>query len=167
LLARGLASLRLRRVLASRHRADPYDVVYQFNSIETLSLPAVVRRSVPLVIHPEIHARGELRFLIKERSLALRSQPAYVLAVAICVTWLRSLVQRVLIRRAQLLVCISAVFREELVHDYGVPRERIVVVPNPVRLSRFEGIDLTRGVQQPPSILVLGRIAVRKGIEEV
>lgn len=167
LLARGLASLRLRREVARRHRADPYDVVYQFNSIETLSLPAAVRRSVPLVIHPEIHARGELRFLIKERRLALRSQPAYVLAVAICVTWLRSLVQRQLIRRTQLLVCISAVFREELVRDYGVPRERTVVVPNPVRLSRFERIDMSRGVQRPPSILVLGRIAVRKGVEEV
>lgn len=167
LFARGLASVRLRRVLARRHREDPYDVVYQFNSIETLSLPASVRRSVPLVIHPEVHMRGELRALIRERRLALKSQPAYVLAVAICVTWVRSVVQQVLIRRAALLVCISAVFRDHLIRDYRVRPERTVVIPNPVRLSRFENIDLDRGLQQPPAILVLGRIAVRKGIEEV
>ena len=67
LLARGFASLRLRREVARLHRQDPFDVVYQFSNIETLSLPASVRRSVPLVIHPETHAQGELRFLISER----------------------------------------------------------------------------------------------------
>jgi glycosyltransferase involved in cell wall biosynthesis len=167
LLARGLASLRLRREVARRHREDPYDVVYQFNNIETLSLPASVRRSVPLVIHPEVHMRGELRFLIRERRLALRSQPAYELVVAVVVTWLRSLVQHTLIRRAQLLVCISSVFRDHLVRDYGVAPERTVVVPNPVRLSRFEDVDLDRDMQRPPAILVLSRVAVRKGVEEV
>ena len=47
LLARGFASLRLRREVARRHRRDPFDVVYQFSSIETLSLPASVRRAGP------------------------------------------------------------------------------------------------------------------------
>ena len=42
------------------------------------------------------------------------------------------------IRRARLLVCISSVFRDHLVRDYRFPRERTVVVPNPVRLERFE-----------------------------
>ena len=167
LLARGLASVRLRREVARRHRGDPFDVVYQFSSIETLSLPASVRRSVPLVIHPETHAEGELRFLISERHLALRSQPAYTLAAAIAVMWLRSVVQRVLIRRASLLVCISAVFRDHLVRDFRFPVQNTVVVPNPVRLSRFEDVDLQRGPQRPPVILVLGRVAVRKGVESV
>ncbi len=167
LLARGVASLRLRREVARRHRADPYDVVYQFNNIETLSLPASVRRSVPLVIHPEVHMQGELRFLIRERRLALRSQPAYELVVAVLVTWVRSLVQRALIRRARLLVCISSVFRDHLVRDYGVRPERTVVVPNPVRLSRFDDVDLDRGLERPPAILVLSRVAVRKGVQEV
>jgi glycosyltransferase involved in cell wall biosynthesis len=167
LLARGVASLRLRREVARRHHADPYDVIYQFNNIETLSLPGSVRRSVPLVIHPEVHMQGELRFLIRERRLALQSQPAYELAVAVLVTWVRSLVQRALIRRAQLLVCISSVFRDHLVRDYGVRPELTVVVPNPVRLSRFDDVDLDRHLQRPPAILVLSRVAVRKGVQEV
>ena len=119
--------------------ARPFDVVYQFTSIETLSLPESVRRQVPLVIHPETHARGELRFLISERRLALRTQRAYTLAMAIAVMWLRSLVQRVLVRRASLLVCISAVFRDHLVSDFQFPAENTVVVPNPVRLEPLPG----------------------------
>jgi glycosyltransferase involved in cell wall biosynthesis len=167
LLARGFASLRLRREVASLHREDAFDVVYQFSNIETLSLPASVRRSVPLVIHPETHAQGELRYLISERDLALRAQPAYTLAIAVAVMWLRAVVQRVLVRRASLLVCISAVFRDHLVRDFGFPVANTVVVPNPVRLSRFRDVDLQRGPQRPPVILVLGRVAVRKGVETV
>jgi glycosyltransferase involved in cell wall biosynthesis len=167
LFARGLASLRLRREVARRHSQDPYDVIYQFSSIETLGLPAHVRREVPLVIHPETHAPGELRFLISERSLALRCQPAYTFAVAVAVMALRSVVQRVWIRRASLLICISGVFRDHLVHDFGFPADRTVVVPNPVRLSRFADVDLQRGAATPPRVLVLGRIAARKGVEDV
>jgi glycosyltransferase involved in cell wall biosynthesis len=167
LAARALVSLRLRREVTRRHRADPYDLVFQFNNIEALSLPASVRRQVPLVIDAGVHMRGELRFLIKEWRLALRTQPAYVLAVAIVVTWVRALVQRALIGRAELVICISAGLRDQLVSDYRVRPERTVVVPNPVRVSRFAQADLERAPQRPPAILVLGRVAVRKGIEDV
>ncbi|HTY95988.1 MAG TPA: glycosyltransferase family 4 protein [Solirubrobacteraceae bacterium] len=167
LVARGLASLRLRREVARRHRADPFDVVYQFGFIETLALPASVRREVPLVIHPEVHMTGELRSMIAERELALRSDRAHTLVIAGSVMWLRSLVQRLSIRRANVVVCISRVFRQYLIDDYGVRPERTVVVPNPVRLRRFADLDLTRPLGDPPAILVLGRIAVRKGLEDV
>ncbi len=167
LIARGFASVRLRRQVMRSHRAQPYDVIYQFSSIESLAAPASLSRSVPLVIHPETHSRGELSAMISERRLALRCQPAYTLVVAVAVMSLRSLVQRVSIRRARLLVCISSVFRDHLVRDYGFPLERTVVVPNPVQLGRFAEADLAREIGAPPTILVLGRIAVRKGVEDV
>ena len=167
LLSRGFASVRLRRQVARRHREDPYDVVYQFSNIESLAVPASLAHSVPLVIHPETHIMGELRFMISERRLALRCQPAYTLLIAVAVMSVRSLVQRLSIRRARLLVCISGVFRDHLVRDYGFPLERTVVVPNPVQLGRFDEADLTREIGAPPTILVLGRIAVRKGVEDV
>ncbi len=165
LLARGLGSLALRREVARRHRIEPYDVLYQFSNIETLAVPAGVIDEVPLVIHPETHAAGELRFLIAERRLGLRCQPAHTLAVAVAVMSLRALVQRVRIRRARLLVCISGVFRDHLVRDYRFPRNDTVVIPNPVRLERFPVLEKQPG--DPPTVLVLGRIAVRKGIEDV
>jgi glycosyltransferase involved in cell wall biosynthesis len=165
LLVRGLASVRLRRQVAARHRDDPYDVIYQFSSIESLAVPRRLRRSIPLVIHPETHVMGELRFLISERSLARRCQPAYTLVMAALVMSARSVIQRMRVRHADLLVCISSVFRDHLVADYGFPVERTVVIPNPVRLERFTKSHSELG--EPPTVLVLGRVSVRKGIEHV
>lgn len=166
-LSRALSSLRLRREVAYRHAQDPYDVIYQFSNIETLSMPASLRNEVPLVIHPETHIAGELRYLIAERRLGLRCQPAHTLAIAAATMSMRALVQRVRVRRAALLVCISSVFRDHLIHDYGYPLEQTVVVPNPVRLERFVDVDTDRPLAHPPLVLVLGRIAVRKGVEDV
>ena len=165
LIARGFASLRLRREIARRHAQRPYDIIYSFSNIETPAVPARVARSVPLVIHPETHSAGELRFLIGERRLALRCQPRYMLVVAVAVMLSRTLIQRVRIRRASLLVCISSVFRDHLVADYRFPVENTVVVANPVRLERFA--DIERRPRETPTVLVLGRIAVRKGVEDV
>lgn len=165
LLARGLASLRLRREIAARHAREPYDLVYQFSNIENLAVPPRLARTIPLVIHPETHVAGELRWLLAERRLALRCQPRHTFAIVVAIMFVRSLLQRVRIRRARLLVCISGVFRDHLVHDYRFPAKRTVVVPNPVRLERFPRTDRAPG--HPPTVLVLGRIAVRKGVDDV
>ena len=165
LLARSFGSLRLRGELAARHERDPYDLVYQFANVENLALPAKLRRTVPLVMHPETHSAGELRFLIAERRLSFRCQPLYTFALAVLVLALRSRIQRQKIRNARLLVCISSVFRDHMARDYGYPLQRTVVVPNPVRLERFA--PQQRAVGEPPVILVLGRVAARKGVENV
>jgi glycosyltransferase involved in cell wall biosynthesis len=167
LLARGLASLRLRREIARRHESDPYDLIYQFSNIESLAVPARMARTVPLVLHPETHIAGELRCLWAERRLALRCQPRSALLTVAAIMSARMLVQRVRIRRANLLVCISSVFRDHLVRDYRFPLSATVVVANPVRLERFAEVDLERPLGDPPTVLVLGRIAVRKGVEDV
>jgi glycosyltransferase involved in cell wall biosynthesis len=167
LFNRALGSLRLRRGLARQHALKPYDVIYQFSSIEALAMPSSLRQTVPLVIHPETHIAGELHFLLAERRLALRSQPAYVTALAACMMALRVLVQRRRIRTASLLVCISGVFRDHLLRDYRFPLEDTVVIPNPVRLERFTGFSVDRDIGHPPTVLVLGRVAARKGIEDV
>lgn len=165
LIARSLASLALRREVARRHREEPYDLIYQFSTIEAAAVPARVAREAPLVIHPETHAAGELRFLISERRLSFRCQPRLTFLIATTVMGLRALVQKSKIRRARLLVCISSVFRDHLVEDYGFPRERTVVIPNPVRIARF---PVPEGrLERAPTVLALGRIAVRKGVEDV
>jgi glycosyltransferase involved in cell wall biosynthesis len=165
MVSRSVASLRLRREIARRHRRRPYDVIYQFSSIETPGVPTRLARSVPLVIHPETHAAGELRWLISERRLSFASQPPYMLPMAVAMFVVRSIVQRRSIRRARLVVCISSVFRDHLVRDYGLPAERTVVVPNPMRAERFAVSDRTVG--RPARVLVLGRISTRKGIDDV
>ena len=167
LWARSVSSIRLRRGVAREHSRKPYDVILQFSSMEALGMPASLRGSVPLVIHPSTHAAGELRFLISERRLALRCQPAHNLVLAVAVTLFRTIVQRRRVRRASLLVCISRRFRDHVVRDYRFPVERTAVIPNPIRLERFAAGDDRREVGQPPTVLVLGRISARKGIEDV
>lgn len=165
LLVRAAASVVVRRQIATHHRRDPYDLVYQFSSIESLGTSRRFARLVPLVIHPETHSAGELRSLISERKLARRcdSTPRLVLIAAVLL--LRALVQRVYARRARLLICISAAFRDHLVRDYGIEQRRTVVVPNPVRLDRFDPAH--RDLAERPVVLALGRVAVRKGIQDV
>ncbi len=165
MVSRMVASLRLRRELARRHELRPYDLVYQFSSIETPALPGKLARSVPLVIHPETHIAGELRWLLAERRLCLRCQPAPVFAAVAVMLFARSLAQRRSIRRASLVICISSVFRDHIVSDYSFPRERTFVAPNPMRAARFAVSK--RQVGNPARLLVLGRISTRKGIEDV
>lgn len=165
MISRGLGSVRLRREITRRHAREPYDVIYQFSNIETLAMPPKLRRAVPLVIHPETHIAGELRSLLAERRLMMRCQPPYMFPTLVTLMSVRAVAQRIRIRRASLLVCISRVFRDHMVHDYGFPVEATVIVPNPVRLGRFADLVMKPG--QPPTVLVLGRIAARKGLEDV
>src|SRR5262249_16430383 len=165
MVARMVASLRLGRGMTRRHRQEPDDVGSQFSNIETPGLSRTVARSVPLVIHPETHIAGELRWLIRERRLFLRCHPKRTFALVAAIMSLRSLVQRRSIRRASLLICISSVFRDHLVADYGLPLDRTPVVPNPMRAERFSLADRARA--SPPTVLALGRISTRKGIEDV
>ena len=165
LAVRAVASLRQRREVMRRHREDPYDLFYQFSNVENLSIPRRLRRSVPLVAHPGQSSADALRFLIRERRLSFQGRPAYAFAIACVVLWSRMRVQRRQIRRASLVICISQIFREHLMRDYGLAEHAGVVVPNPVRLDRFENV--VRPLGDPPTVIVLGRIATGKGIEDV
>jgi glycosyltransferase involved in cell wall biosynthesis len=165
MVARGLASVRLRGLVQERHELDPYDVIYQFSSIESPAVPPRLTRIVPLVIHPETHAAGELRSMLAERRLALRCGSPWRFAAIVSIMAVRTATQALRIRRAALLVCISGVFRDHMVRDYRFPAERTVVVPNPVRLARFEVTGPAIG--ERPTVLVLGRIAARKGLDDV
>lgn len=165
MVARGLAMLRQRRQILEHHRRDPFDIVYQFQSIESLQVPLALTREVPFVIHPETHAAGELRALIAERELGLRCQPASRLVTIGAIMLGRAALQRLQIRRARLVLCISTVFRDHLVRDYGIRPENTRVIANPVRIARFT--PSTRPPADPARVLVLGRVAARKGVDDV
>lgn len=165
LLSRALASIRLRQEIVRRHQNQPYDLIYQNQTIESLGVPASLLRSVPLAIRPDSHMAGELRWQLRERRLAFRCQPPYIFVVVAAIMSFRALVQAVKIRRASLLIAISSVFRDHIVHDYRFPLEKTVVITNPVRLSRFA--NPPRAVGSPPVVLVPIRVSVRKGLEDV
>lgn len=165
LLARAVGSLRLRREIVRRHEQRPYDLVYQNQQIESLGAPTSLTRKIPLAIRPDSHQAGELRWLLRERRLAFRCQPAYNFFVVAAIMAFRTIVQATRIRRVDLLIAISTVFRDHIVHDYRFPVEKTTVITNPVRLERFE--SSSRELAAPPVVLVPTRLSLRKGLEDI
>ncbi|HEY2216680.1 MAG TPA: glycosyltransferase family 4 protein, partial [Solirubrobacteraceae bacterium] len=165
LIARAVGSVRLRREIVKRHQRHPYDLVFQNQTIESLGVPASITRSIPLVIRPDTHQAGELRWLIAERRLAFSCQPRRVFFLVAAIMALRSLAQAVQIRRASLVICISSVFRDHITRDYRFPVAKTAVIANPVRLDRFTRSE--RPLGRPPTVLVPTRLSLRKGLEDV
>jgi glycosyltransferase involved in cell wall biosynthesis len=161
---RMVAIRRLRKELARRHREDPYDLIYQGGTMSPCVPPSLLGR-VPLVSHPQTHFAGELKFLVAERHLAFRCQPFYIFAVAAAARWVQTIFQRRGIRRANLLIGISSVLRDQIVADYDFPFERTVVIPSAIDMERFEPTD--RELPATPTVIVVSRVIARKGIEDV
>jgi glycosyltransferase involved in cell wall biosynthesis len=164
-LAGTVASLRLRSEVLRRHREEPYDVLYQFSNVENRAVPRRLRATVALVVHPGQSSADALRFLLRERRLHLRTRSPFAFPIAVAALVYRAQAQRRQLRGATLVLCISEVFREHLIRDYGLSRERTAVVANPVRVDRFEAGENPPG--DPPTVIVLGRVATGKGLESV
>ena len=164
--ARAVAQARLTRTVVRRHASRPYDAVYQFSQPELFALRAVRQRLPPIIVHPETHAAGELRWHRYESALARRCERRAKHYGARALLAARARVQRSDMQLARLVVAPSERFREHLVADYGIARARTAVVPNPIDTGRFAP-DETPGDARPLVILYVSRMSVRKGVEQV
>lgn len=161
---RALGMRQLGRALAADHRVQPYDVVYQFSAIEMLGFRRHLATLPPVVLQPETHAAGELRWLRRESHIARRCAPLGRRVLVRGAQAFRVLVQRRDVLKASRIICISGRFRDHLISDYGVDKSRTVVVPNPIRLDQFVPNPAPRPAG-PLRIVVVGRVAVRKGVD--
>jgi glycosyltransferase involved in cell wall biosynthesis len=159
----------LRRIGASvtaSHLARPFDAVYQFSMPELFALYGRRGRLPPVVVHPEVHATGELRWHARERALAAGSESEARYVAVHAMLGARSAVQRADISRADAVIAPARRFAELLCDDCAVAPERIRVVPNPVDETTFRpagGPDRAA----PRRLLFVSRIAVRKGVEAI
>jgi glycosyltransferase involved in cell wall biosynthesis len=65
-------------------------------------------------------------------------------------------------------LALSGAFRRDLVADYGVDDARVAVVPNCIDLDRFTPtLDGEAASGTPARVLSVGRLTVRKGLEDV
>ena len=161
-----LGRRRLLKLLVKHHELAPYDAVYQFSTIEVFGRRKDRGRLPPMVLQPEVHAAGELRWMRKERQLSRRCEgwvrPQLVMG------WLRfrRSRQRRDIRQAAVVLAISKAFGRHLIEDYGVEPKRIRIAPNPIDLEGFH--PSPRPVSsdaRPLKIAMVGRLSVRKGLE--
>ncbi len=156
---------RLGRALRRRHRQAPFDLVYQFSTLEVVAPLFAGRGLPPIVIHPEVHAAGELRWLWRERALARRCEPRWKTILAGLLLAARSAAQFVLSRKAEAFIVPSRRFAELLASDYRLDPQRCFVAPNPIDTERFvpaHGDDRPTG---PLHVTMVSRVAVRKGID--
>jgi glycosyltransferase involved in cell wall biosynthesis len=165
--ARAAGQVRLARLIAERHRTRRYDFVYQFSQIELFAVRALRRQLPPIVLHPETHAQGELAGLRNEHALARRFEAPWRLAAVRGLMIARAGIQRSDIRHADRVIAISDRFGRHLVDDYGISRDRVAVVPNPIEVDRFASSANGRGAGRPQRLLFVSRLSVRKGVEMI
>lgn len=157
----------LARSVAARHAAAPYDVVYQFSRNELGQFAGLLGALPPIVVHPSTHAAGELRWYRREAPLARRIEPRGRRLLVETVLRMRASIQRRDLARVDRILAISHRFAAHLAADYGVPEERIGIVPNPIDLDRFSPRPRPHSgpAAAPLKLLFVSRIAVRKGVE--
>jgi glycosyltransferase involved in cell wall biosynthesis len=163
---RGAATRTMARQIVAEHRARPYDVLYRFSTIELLGFRRHLAHLPPLVVHPEVHAAGELRWTKAERDLMQQCHSIPQRATMRWVHTVRSHRQRRDLRHATKVVAPSRRFAQLLAADYRLPADRFTVVPNPVDLDRFRPPARSAG-GGPVRVTYVGRAAVRKGIDLV
>lgn len=172
-----------RRVLAV-HRLRPYDVVHRFSTIELFGLRDHLLELPPVVLHPEVHAAGELAGLRRERQRGEHAEPLVRRTAVELLQSVRVRRQEDDLRAVAAVIAPSAAFARHLVADHGLPADRITVVPNPIDLDRFRpaghgvepgtepadhGVEPADGSRPATArrALFVGRISVRKGIADL
>ena len=98
---------RLVNLLVEQHALVPYDAVYHFSTIEVFGRRKDRKRLPPIVLHPSVHAAGELRWLRKERHLSLRCEGWARPQLVIGWFWFRCRRQRKDIRRAVVVLAVE------------------------------------------------------------
>jgi hypothetical protein len=71
--AKRVAQWALARQIPRGHSRRPYDLLHQFSQIEPFGIRGL-RASPPVVVHPSLHAAGEMVCHRKENALAARSE---------------------------------------------------------------------------------------------
>ncbi|MEI7459609.1 MAG: glycosyltransferase family 4 protein [Pirellula sp.] len=157
--------------LLAEHRRDPFDVVVQFSQIELFELRKHINKLPPLLLFPCVHAAGELRWHRKECQMALRSESRlrHYLVRANLVQ--RAFLQKKCCQSVHGVIGMSKRFNELIEVDYGVKSKNQAVLYQPVEIANSERvIDDKNNATSPAdkiSLLFVGRISVRKGLEMI
>ena len=162
-----LGRRRLVNLLVEQHKLAPYDAMYQFSTIEVFGRRRDRQKLPTMVLHPSVHAAGELQWMRNERELSRRCEGW--LRPRLVMGWLlfRSRRQRRDIGRAAVVLALSDAFGRHLAEDYGIDPTRIRIAPNPIDLESFRPRPQDLPTEGSLRVAVVGRISVRKGLELV
>lgn len=160
--------IKLAKKLYSNHLHVPYDLVYQFSHIELSALKRYKNKLPKIIIHPSVHAAGELKWHRKESKIS--GEKIGLKVGTRLLLYIRSKVQKRDIKAADYVFGISRSFIEEMMNDYHVDENKFYLVPNPINTKEFIPITSIRELHEKENklkILFVSRIAVRKGVEMI
>jgi glycosyltransferase involved in cell wall biosynthesis len=158
--------------LLAEHRRDPFDVIVQFSQIELFELRKHLSKLPPLLLFPCVHAAGELRWHRKECRMALRSESRLRHYVVRANLIQRAFLQKKCCQSVHGVIGMSKRFNQLIEADYGVKSKNQAVLYQPVEIANSERVsDDNNNATSPEdgkiSLLFVGRISVRKGLEMI
>jgi glycosyltransferase involved in cell wall biosynthesis len=162
--------MKLAQLLVKNHKRKPYDLVYQFSHIEMHALKKYKRRLPPIVLHPSVHAAGELQWHRKEEHLSRLSESWAARRAVRLLLLIRSHVQKKHIQAADYIISKSRNFAAEMARDYGLKPEKVpCIIRNPIDTETFkpDSAGMAKRPDGPVTFLFVSRIAVRKGTEMI
>ncbi len=159
----------LSAILDQRHHLNPFDVIYQFGHVEVFGVPGrLLRSGVPLVIHPEVHVAGELRWWKREQSWAKPLESWQNRMMARLVMSFRALRQKHDIKKSSLIISPGKCFRDDIISDCEVAPETVIVIANSINFNVYRPLETPdRKSSRKLKILYISRLSVRKGLEMV
>jgi glycosyltransferase involved in cell wall biosynthesis len=149
----------LRRSLSHQLAQDHYPLMVSHFSLYTLPILDQIARK-PLVVH--FHGPWALEGGVERRSGAMVKMQ------------MQLILERLVYRRADQLIVLSKAFAEILQRQYGVPADRIHVIPGGVDGDRFEpGVSRQEArrmlgwADDRPILVTVRRLAARMGLENL
>ena len=169
MIARTQAHGNLCDMILERHRAKPYDCIFQISQCELFKIARLLNELPPIVVFPFVHAAGELRWHRREIAYARLSEPLIMHFAVRLMLRFRSKVQRFQMQKPAMIMGLSKRFNDLLRHDYGIPPERLKVLYHPIRTACSD-VQEAPDADIPPSpmkLLFVSRISVRKGFDQI
>jgi glycosyltransferase involved in cell wall biosynthesis len=168
LIARATTQARLSARLIRNHRRRHYDCIFQFSQTELLVLGVVTRLLPPIVVQPSTTAAGELEWHRRESRYARRHEKLVPHYTARAFLTLRATVQRRQLRKVRYVVGASEAFLASIREHYGLPPDRLRLLPHPIDIDHYAGIQRPGHADGHPIVLLFAsRLSARKGLEMV
>jgi glycosyltransferase involved in cell wall biosynthesis len=148
--------LRLRRLLAAERPDVALSMLHTWGFLLDAAR-RLARIPMPIVVNEHIHVGSSLRHLRSQRPFLSRVAP---------------LLHRTAYRSAARVVAVSEFQASELRDAFGVPPERVVVVPNGVDRERVVALgqaepDEDAWLTVPPLVVAVGRLIAQKGFDDL
>jgi glycosyltransferase involved in cell wall biosynthesis len=167
MIAHSRAHKRLCTMLLEQHRERRYDVIFQFSLTELFSLGRHLKELPPVVIYPCTHAGGELRWHRRESAYARQSESSAVHYLVRLFLMFRSRVQRRETQKPAFILGMSRRFNQLTSEDYGIIPSRQGVLYHPIATAGAQLAPARPIAGRKLTLLFVGRISVRKGVEQI